>query len=199
MTRGHDLERCAWAGTDPLNVAYHDSEWGVPIHDDARLFEMLTLEGAQSGLSWLTILRKRAGYREAFAGFDPQRVAGFDHRRIERLVANPAIVRHRGKIEATVNNARRMLALWSSGRTLNDVVWSFVDGKPLQNRWRSMSELPASTDASLAMSKALKKLGFRFVGATTCYAFMQAAGLVNDHLVSCPQYSKCRSISTSAC
>lgn len=195
MTTGHRPERCAWAGADPLNVAYHDSEWGMPVHEDTRLFEMLTLEGAQSGLSWLTILRKRAGYREAFAGFDPQRVAGFDQQRIERLVVNPAIVRHRGKIEATVNNARRMLALWSAGQTLNDVVWSFVDGRPLQNRWRSMSELPASTDASLSMSKALKKLGFRFVGATTCYAFMQAAGLVNDHLVSCPQYSKCRSMS----
>lgn len=185
--------RCDWAGTDSLNVAYHDTEWGTPIHDDPRLFEMLTLEGAQAGLSWLTILRKREGYRNAFVGFDPQRVAGFDHQRIERLVLNPAIVRHRGKIESTVNNARRVLALWESGKTLNEIVWSFVDGTPRQNRWQSMAELPSSTPASLAMSKSLKKLGFRFVGATTCYAFMQAAGLVNDHLLSCPRHEWCRS------
>jgi len=187
-------DRCGWAGTDPLNVAYHDSDWGVPVRDDTRLFEMLTLEGAQAGLSWLTILRKRAGYREAFTGFNPQRVADFDPQRIEQLVINPAIVRHRGKIESTISNARRILALWESGQTLNEVVWSFVDGKPLQNCWQSMSELPSITPASTAMSKALKKLGFRFVGETTCYAFMQAAGLVNDHLVSCPQYEKCQSM-----
>jgi len=175
-------------------MAYHDSEWGVPVHEDARLFEMLTLEGAQAGLSWLTILRKREGYRRAFAGFDPQRVAGFDRRRIEQLAANPDIVRHRGKIEATVNNARRILALWESGQTLDGLAWSFVGGEPLQNRWRSMSDIPSSTAVSLAMSKTLKQRGFRFVGATTCYAFMQAGGMVNDHLVSCPQYVKCRGL-----
>ena len=186
--------RCAWADKDPLNMAYHDSEWGRPVHDDAKLFEMLTLEGAQAGLSWLTILKKREGYREAFAGFDPQRVAGFDQQRIEQLVINPGIVRHRGKIEATINNARRILGLWEFGNTLDELLWSFVDGKPLQNRWRSMSDLPSSTPCSATMSKVLKKNGFKFVGATTCYAFMQAAGLVNDHLVSCPQHLKCLSL-----
>ena len=183
--------RCSWADNDPLNQAYHDVEWGVAVRDDARLFEMLTLEGAQAGLSWLTILRKRAGYRKAFAGFDPQRVAGFDSQRIDRLVKNPEIVRHRGKIEATVNNARRILALWESGETLNGFVWQFVEHAPVQNRWVSMSDVPSVTPASRAMSKGLKKLGFRFVGETTCYAFMQAAGLVNDHLLSCSRHRRC--------
>lgn len=187
-----NMQRCSWAGTDPLNVIYHDTEWGLPVLDDARLFELLTLEGAQAGLSWLTILRKREGYREAFAAFDPQRVAGFDRRRIEQLVGNATIVRHRGKIESTVNNARRILALWESGQTLSDTVWAFVDRKPQQNGWESISDLPSSTPTSLAMSKTLKKKGFRFIGETTCYAFMQAAGLVNDHLVSCPQYARCK-------
>jgi len=188
--------RCGWAGADPLNVAYHDLEWGKPVHDDSRLFELITLEGAQAGLSWLTILRKREGYRKAFAGFDPQRVAGFDSQRIDQLVLNPAIVRHRGKIESTVNNARRVLALWESGRSLDETVWSFVEGEPKQNRWKSMSELPSSTPESMALSKALKKLGFRFVGETTCYAFMQAAGLVNDHLIGCPQYDLCQTVTS---
>ena len=193
MSAPMDTNRCGWAGTDPLNIAYHDLEWGSPVHDDSRLFELVTLEGAQAGLSWLTILRKREGYRKAFVGFDPQRVAGFDSQRIDQLVLNPAIVRHRGKIESTVNNARRVLALWESGRSLDDTVWSFVDGQAKQNRWKSMSELPSSTPASVALSKALKKLGFRFVGDTTCYAFMQAAGLVNDHLLSCPRHALCQS------
>lgn len=179
-------ERCGWAGTDPLNIAYHDGEWGRPVHDDQQLFEMLTLEGAQAGLSWLTILRKREGYRKAFSGFDPQRVAGFDGERIERLLQDPDIVRHRGKIEATVGNARRILALWEAGRTLDGFLWDFVDGEPVLNQWTSLSQVPASTPVSRAMSRALKKAGFRFVGETTCYAFMQAAGLVNDHLVDCP-------------
>jgi DNA-3-methyladenine glycosylase I len=192
MSAPTERARCAWAGSDPLNIAYHDLEWGRPEHDDARLFELITLEGAQAGLSWLTILRKREGYRKAFVGFDPQRVAGFDTQRIDQLVLNPAIVRHRGKIESTVNNARRILALWESGRSLDQTVWSFVDGETRQNNWKSMSELPSSTPASIAMSKALKKLGFRFVGETTCYAFMQAAGLVNDHLVSCPRHALCK-------
>lgn len=192
MSAPMEMSRCGWAGTDPLNIAYHDQEWGKPQHDDSRLFELVTLEGAQAGLSWLTILRKREGYRKAFAGFDPQRVAGFDAQRIDQLVLNPDIIRHRGKIESTVNNARRVLALWECGRSLDETVWSFVDGQARQNSWKSMSELPSSTPASLALSKALKKLGFRFVGETTCYAFMQAAGLVNDHLVSCPRHTQCR-------
>lgn len=194
MSAGQTDRRCNWAGADPLNIAYHDTEWGAPIHDDSRLFEMLTLEGAQAGLSWLTILRKRDGYRQAFAGFDPQRVAGFDHQRVEQLVLNSAIVRHRGKIESTINNARRILALWEMGKTLDNTVWSLVGGKPLQNRWHTTAELPSRTNASLALSKNLKSLGFRFVGETTCYAFMQAAGLVNDHLLSCPQHERCQSL-----
>lgn len=183
--------RCSWADSDPLNRSYHDAEWGLAVHDDSKLFEMLTLEGAQAGLSWLTILRKRDGYRRAFAGFDPVRVAGFDSQRIDRLVQNPEIIRHRGKIESTVNNARRILALWESGETLSEFVWQFVDHRPVQNRWVAMSEVPSATPASRAMSKALKKSGFRFVGETTCYAFMQAAGLVNDHLVSCSRHQVC--------
>lgn len=187
-----DERRCIWADNDALNKAYHDQEWGSPVHDDHRLFEMITLEGAQAGLSWLTILRKREGYRKAFAEFDPRRVAGFDSHTVELLVLNPAIVRHRGKIEATVNNARRVLALWDSGTSLDKFVWSFVEGQPIQNCWNSMSELPSATAASKALSKALKQHGFRFVGETTCYAFMQAAGLVNDHLVNCPRHEACR-------
>jgi DNA-3-methyladenine glycosylase I len=184
--------RCSWAGTAPHQVAYHDDEWGRPQFEESRLFEMLTLEGAQAGLSWDTILRKRDGYRQAFASFDPGRVAGYDGRRIDALVGNPDIVRHRGKIEATVNNARRILALWDESNSLSDLVWSFVDGQPVQNQWADMSQVPASTQRSTAMSKELKRRGFRFVGPTTCYAFMQAAGLVNDHLVSCPAHSLCQ-------
>ena len=190
--------RCPWAGELPIYVEYHDVEWGVPIHDDSRLFEMLTLEGAQAGLSWLTILRKREGYRKAFARFDPQRVAGFDARRVVQLLGNAEIVRHRGKIESTIHNARRILALWDSGKSLDETLWGFVDFTPLQNRWRDLGEVPTSTPVSLAMSKALKKLGFRFAGETTCYAFMQAAGLVNDHLVSCPRHAQCRSLAGTA-
>ena len=186
-------QRCAWADTDPLNVDYHDKEWGVPVHDESRLFEMITLEGAQAGLSWLTILRKREGYRKAFANFDPQRVAGFDQRTVEILVQNPAIVRHRGKIESTINNARRILALWEQGLSLEKVAWDAVGGDTRVNRWRSLSEIPSSTPQSEQLSKQLKKLGFRFVGPTTCYAFMQAAGLVNDHETACIRYSECQS------
>ncbi len=188
-------QRCSWAGTDPLYVSYHDNEWGRPLSDENGLFEMLTLEGAQAGLSWLTILRKRQGYREAFAGFDPQRVAGFSEQRLQQLVQNPAIVRHRGKIDSTINNARRILALWDSGRTLSETLWSFVEGQPVQNHWTSMAQVPSSTPASSAMSRHLKKLGFRFVGETTCYSLMQAAGMVNDHLVDCPEHPNCQKLS----
>jgi len=191
------LTRCAWADSDPLMACYHDEEWGRPQRDEHSLFELITLEGAQAGLSWLTILRKREGYRQAFAGFDPQRVAGFDAKRVEQLLQNAAIVRHRGKIESTINNARRMLALWNSGQTLADVCWELVDGKPVQNLRRIMADLPASTPLSLQLSKRLKKLGFRFVGETTCYSFLQAAGLVNDHLQSCPQQAVCQSLAAS--
>ena len=182
--------RCAWAGEHLLNVDYHDREWGVPVRDEHRLFEMLTLEGAQAGLSWLTILKKRGGYREAFAGFDPGRVAGFDARRVERLLGNPAIVRHRGKIEATINNARRILALWEQGQSLSALAWEVVGGQPQINQRSAIGEVPASTPEAARLSKILKNNGFRFVGPTTCYAFMQAAGLVNDHETRCFRHSE---------
>jgi DNA-3-methyladenine glycosylase I len=176
------MRRCEWVPeADPAYVAYHDEEWGVPSRDDRHLFEMLTLEGAQAGLSWSTILRKREGYRKAFAGFDAEQVARFNKRDVERLLADPGIVRNRLKVESTVNNAKRVLELDS----LSEYLWSFVDGAPLVARWRSLGELPAETAESRAMSKDLKRRGFRFVGPTVCYAFMQACGLVNDHVVGC--------------
>ena len=184
-----DTPRCAWAGTDPRMIAYHDEEWGVPVHDDRLLFEFLTLEGAQAGLSWQTILNKREAYREAFAGFDPARVARFDRRRIERLLANPGIVRNRLKIESTVSNARAVLEVQRELGSLDRFVWGLVGGVPKLNRWRKLSALPASTPASDALSKALKQSGFRFVGSTICYAFMQATGMVNDHTVTCFRYA----------
>lgn len=186
------FHRCAWADNDPLNQEYHDAEWGVPERDEARLFEMITLEGAQAGLSWLTILRKREGYRNAFAGFDPQRVAGFDEKTVDALVLDTSIVRHRGKIESTINNARRILALWEQGLSLSELAWETVGNSPVQNGWRSLSEVPGATRESEQLSKNLKKLGFRFVGPTTCYAFMQAAGLVNDHETRCFRYQDCQ-------
>ena len=177
--------RCDWVpDSDPAYVAYHDDEWGVPSRDDRHLFEMLTLEGAQAGLSWATILKKRNGYRSAFAGFDAAAVARFDRRKVERLLRDPAIVRNRLKVESTVNNAQRVLELESLG----DYLWSFVEGEPLVNRWKTLAEVPAETAESKAMSKDLKKRGFRFVGPTVCYAFMQACGLVNDHTVDCFRY-----------
>ncbi len=177
--------RCAWVSDDEEYRRYHDEEWGKPERDERRLFEMLTLEGAQAGLSWLTILRKRDGYRRAFAGFDPGRVAGFDDERIDQLVADPSIVRHRGKIESTVNNARRILALWEQGSSLSEMTWRLVDGEPLINRPARLDEVPARTAMSDSLSRQLKKLGFRFVGPTTVYAYLQAAGVVNDHEVRC--------------
>jgi DNA-3-methyladenine glycosylase I len=181
------MKRCAWVPeADPEYVAYHDDEWGVPSRDDRHLFEMLTLEGAQAGLSWSTILRKREGYRKAFANFDAAKVARFSDAKVERLLADPGIVRNRLKVESTVNNARRVLELDS----LSDYIWSFVDGEPKVNRFRKLSELPAETAESKAMSKDLKKRGFRFVGPTVCYAFMQACGLVNDHTIDCFRYTE---------
>jgi DNA-3-methyladenine glycosylase I len=165
--------------------AYHDEEWGVPLHDDRGLFEFLVLEGAQAGLSWKTILDKREGYLKAFADFDPARVARFDRRRIEALMANPAIVRNRLKIESTVSNAKALLVIQKEFGSFDRFIWGFVDGTPKVNRWRRQSEVPASTPESDVMSKALKQRGFRFVGTTICYAFMQATGMVNDHLVGC--------------
>jgi DNA-3-methyladenine glycosylase I len=168
-----------------LMLEYHDEEWGLPSHDDRHLFELLVLEGAQAGLSWSTILRKREGYRRAFAGFDPERVARFDRRRVERLLGDPAIVRNRAKVESAVSNAQAALAVREEAGSLDAYLWSFVGGRPVRNRWGSMAEIPAETEASRAMSRDLKGRGFRFVGPTICYALMQAAGLVNDHVVGC--------------
>ena len=178
--------RCGWAPLeDPLYLEYHDREWGVPVHDDVRLFEMLTLEGAQAGLSWSTILHKREGYRRAFSGFDPAKVARFDGRKLERLLLDPSIVRNRLKIQTTVANARATLAIQRAAGSLDAYLWSFVDGTPIVNRRRRLSEVPAETVESRAMSKDLKRLGFRFVGPTICYAFMQATGMVNGHVAEC--------------
>jgi DNA-3-methyladenine glycosylase I len=179
------VKRCGWVPEgDPEYVAYHDEEWGVPSRDDRHLFEMLTLEGAQAGLSWSTILRKREGYRKAFENFDTAKVARFTDKDVERLLTDPGIVRNRLKVESTVNNAQRILELDS----LSDYLWAFVDGEPLVNRWKKLGEVPAETVESKTMSKDLKKRGFRFVGPTVCYAFMQACGLVNDHTVDCFRY-----------
>lgn len=181
--------RCEWAPAgDPAYLAYHDEEWGVPSHDDRHLFEMLTLEGAQAGLSWSTILHKREGYRLAFAGFDPAKVARFSELKVERLLQDPSIVRNRLKVESTVANARATIAVQKEIGSLDAYLWSFVGGAPIVNKWRRLSDIPAQTDLSGAMSKDLKKRGFRFVGPTVCYAFVQATGMVNDHVVSCFRY-----------
>jgi DNA-3-methyladenine glycosylase I len=185
------LFRCPWCGNDPLYMAYHDNEWGVPIHDDTRLFEMLTLEGAQAGLAWLTILRKRDGYRSAFAGFDPQKVATFNDTDVARLLSDSGIVRNRLKITSTITNARAVLEVQNRYGSLDHFLWSFVNGEPIRNRWRTMGEVPASTKLSDTMSRELKRLGFRFVGSTICYAFMQATGMVNDHLTGCARHDAC--------
>jgi DNA-3-methyladenine glycosylase I len=179
--------RCPWSnvGVDPEYIRYHDEEWGVPVHDEHRLFEFLILEGAQAGLSWSTILRKRAGYREAFAGFDPARVARFEKRRRERLMMFDGIVRNRLKIDSAVTNAKCFLAVQDEFGSFDRYIWSFVGGQPIVNRWKEMQQIPAQTAESDALSKDLKKRGFKFVGSTIMYAHMQATGLVNDHLVGC--------------
>ena len=182
-------KRCAWADGNEALAAYHDLEWGVPVHDDKKWFEFLILEGAQAGLSWDTILRKRQNYRAAFVGFDPSRVARFGKRHISGLLKNPGIVRNRLKIESTVDNARAFLAIQEEFSTFDRYVWRFVGGKPLYNRWRWAREVPASSSHSNALSKDLRSRGFRFVGTTICYAFMQATGLVNDHLTTCFRYA----------
>ena len=181
-------QRCGWAESDPLLIAYHDEEWGVPSRDDRHLFELLSLEGAQAGLSWTTILRKREGYRKAFADFDPVAVARFRPERIERLLRNPDVVRHRGKLESVPANARAVLGIRRSGTDFSEVLWKFSGGRPKKNAWKTSSQVPAETSESREMSRELKRLGFRFVGPTICYAFMQAVGMVNDHLVGCFRY-----------
>jgi DNA-3-methyladenine glycosylase I len=177
--------RCEWAGTDPLMIAYHDDDWGVPTHDDAALFELLTLEGAQAGLSWRTILNKRDGYRQAFVDFDVARVARFTAADVDRLVQDASIVRHRGKIESTINNAQAISRVQDEVGTFDAYVWRFVDGTPIVGAYEHLQQLPGVTDESTALSKDLKRRGFRFVGPTTVYAFMQAAGLVDDHVLAC--------------
>ena len=180
--------RCPWGTSDPLYTRYHDEEWGVPLHDDRRLFEMLVLEGAQAGLSWITVLKKRPAYRKAFARFSPTRVARFDAATVDRLLADPGIIRNRLKVESAIKNARALLAIKDEYDSFDAFIWQFVDGTPRQNRWRRMSQVPARTSQSDAMSKELKRRGFTFVGSTICYAFMQATGMVNDHLVTCFRY-----------
>jgi DNA-3-methyladenine glycosylase I len=188
------MQRCYWAGDDPLMIAHHDHEWGVPLHDDRALFELLILEGAQAGLSWSTILRKRENYREAFDGFDARKVARYDARRIARLMENPGIVRNRLKIAAAVENARAFLELES----FDAYIWSFTGGRPMQNRRRRKGDVPATTAESDAMSNDLRRRGFRFVGSTICYAFMQSAGLVNDHLVSCFRHAEVKRLARAS-
>jgi DNA-3-methyladenine glycosylase I len=184
-------KRCQWTPLDdPLYLAYHDEEWGVPSHDDRHLFEMLVLEGAQAGLSWSTILRKREHYRTAFAGFDPEKVARFTPARVERLLGDPGIVRNRAKVEAAVASARACLEIHREFGSLDAYLWRFVDRRPVRNRWRTLRQIPSETDASRAMSLGLKRRGFRFVGPTICYAVMQATGMVNDHVTSCFRWAE---------
>lgn len=187
-------ERCGWCGTDPLYVAYHDNEWGVPVFDDRTLFEFLILEGAQAGLSWSTILKKREGYRRAFDAFHPEKVARFNQQKIADLLDDPGIVRNRLKVASAVSNARAFLEVRIEHGSFSDYIWSFVDGEPIQNAWRSLSEVPATTPLAETISKDLKKRGFRFVGPTIVYAHMQATGMVNDHVVGCFRHSEVAAI-----
>jgi DNA-3-methyladenine glycosylase I len=185
---GDGVVRCEWAGADPEMVAYHDTEWGVPVHDDAVHFEFLVLEGAQAGLSWSTILKRRAGYRKAFASFDAAKVARFTPAKVDKLLTDPGIIRNRAKVEATVRNARGFLAVQEEFGSFDAYIWGFVGGRPVVNKWRRTAQLPPTSAESEALSKDLKRRGFGFVGPTVCYAHLQAAGLVNDHLVSCFRY-----------
>jgi DNA-3-methyladenine glycosylase I len=185
-------KRCAWAGDDPLYIAYHDGEWGVPSHDDRHLFEMLILEGAQAGLSWITILRKRENYRRAFANWDANKIARFGKRDVARLMADAGIVRNRLKISAAIDNARTFLNVRGEFGSFDKYIWQFVGGAPIQNRRRTLRDLPARTRESDAMNRDLKQRGFRFVGSTICYAFMQAVGMVNDHVITCFRHAQSR-------
>ena len=191
-----DRRRCGWCGDDPVYVAYHDDEWGVPLRDDRRLFEFLILEGAQAGLSWSTILNKREGYRDAFDDFDPEVVARYDEQKSSELLSNPGIVRNRLKVASAISNAQAFLKVQEQHGNFSDFIWSYVDGRPIQNSWQSLSEIPASTPLAATLSKDLKKLGFRFVGPTIVYAFMQATGMVNDHIESCHRYPEIVALAT---
>lgn len=193
MPRPRAVKRCAWSlGVSDAYQAYHDGEWGVPVRDDRKQFEFLILEGAQAGLSWSTVLHKRDGYREAFADFDPEKVARFNKSKIELLLKNPNIIRNRLKVASAVTNAQAFLQLLDTEDSFSDYIWGFVDGKPIQNRWKGDGDVPASTPISDALSKDLKKRGFRFVGTTIVYAHMQATGLVNDHITSCYRHAECK-------
>lgn len=185
------LKRCSWCGEDPLYQQYHDEEWGVPCFDENVLFEFLILEGAQAGLSWITVLKKREHYRKAFNQFNPEKIAKYSEKKIAQLKANPGIIRNELKIRSTVNNAQRYIELCDEKNSLKDYLWDFVDGKPIQNKRKSMRDVPASTALSDTISKDMKKRGFKFFGTTICYAFMQATGMVNDHLTSCYRYREC--------
>ncbi len=184
--------RCPWCGEDPLYQAYHDNVWGRPVYDDRELFEKLCLDGQQAGLSWITILRKQHTYQQAYDGFDPHKIVQYNQAKCDELMQNPGIIRNRLKIQSIIKNANGFLEFAVQGESFSEFLWSFVDGTPIQNRFESMAQVPTETDASRAMSKALKKRGFTFVGPTICYAFMQAVGMVNDHLQSCPQWEVCR-------
>jgi len=192
-------KRCAWAeGGNELYIQYHDLEWGVPVHEDRKQFEFLILEGAQAGLSWSTVLNKREGYRKAFANFDPVKVARFSEKKIETLIQNPSIIRNRLKITSAVSNARAFLAIQKEYGSFDTYIWAFVGGKPLQNRWKTMAEVPATSPESDALSKDLKQRGLKFVGSTILYAHLQAAGLVNDHLLSCFRYRECAALARTS-
>jgi len=186
----NELIRCEWAGTEPLYVAYHDNEWGTPVHDERELFEMLILEGAQAGLSWSTILNKRENYRQVFDDFNPSIVAGYDDAKVSALLADPGIVRNRLKVESAIRNAKAFLEVQEEFGSFNTFIWGFVNGEPIINSWKVMSEIPAKTPESEAMNKELKQRGFNFVGPTICYAFMQSIGMVNDHVVDCFRYAE---------
>ena len=194
MAKSEVSGRCPWPGEDPLYIAYHDEEWGVPEYDDRALFEKLTLDGFQAGLSWITILRKREAFRAAFDGFEPQKIARYTPKRVEKLLGNAGIIRHRGKIEATISNAQAYLEIMERDGGFSDFLWSFVGGEPQVNRFKRISDVPAETEMSRKMSKALKQEGFRFCGPTIVYAFAQAVGMVNDHLVTCPRHDACVSL-----
>lgn len=185
------IKRCSWCGDDPIYVAYHDKEWGVPLHDDRKLFEMLVLEGAQAGLSWITILKKRDNYRQAFEGFDPQKIARYTAKDVHRLRQNAGIVRNRLKIEATIKNALGFIRIKEEHSSFSEFLWQFVDGEPIINSWQTIQDIPVQTEESAQMSKELKRRGFNFVGPTICYAFMQATGMVNDHTIDCFRYREC--------
>lgn len=192
------MKRCDWANSSVLEIKHHDDEWGIPVHDDRLLFEMLILEGAQSGLSWATILQKREGYLQAFAKFDAKKIAKYTDNEIEKLLQNPAIVRNKLKIIATIENSKRFLEIQSEFKSFDKYIWSFVEGKPVNNAWKKQADVPTSSPESDAMSKNLKKRGFKFVGPTTCYAYMQAVGMVNDHLVTCFRHPEVKRLQKNA-